>query len=278
MHRTRSLTALAVLTLVSTPLAAQWTQGAFGKIWFKSALFWQKTDQEFSIDGERRTRIGGGESNARAIFTDIIVGIRPDIDVWVQIPFFDFDFTDPAQNLQKTGFGDVRAWVRWQFFGRGKSTPIALRVGAKAPIGDSPIDAQIIPLGEGQWDVEFIGEIGHSFWPAPIYAEVWLGYRARFENTTTRKDPGGEYLYLAEVGVQPTTHSLLKATFDGLFARALKSEGLVTGNKRRIATLQFAGAWRVGPIWPEIGIRIPLSGREFPAGPQFVGGFSTQIR
>ena len=155
---------------------------------------------------------------------------------------------------------------------------MSLRLGAKAPVGDSPIDAQIIPLGEGQWDLEIFGEIGHSFWPFPAYSILWLGYRARFENTETLKDPGGEYVYLAEIGLQPTQETIVKATFDGLFARALRSEGLVTGNKRRIATLQLGGGVKLGPVWPEFAIRIPVSGREFPAGHQFVVGFSAQLR
>lgn len=274
----RGLLAALALTCLAAPAAAQWAQGAPGRVWVKSALFIQVTDEEYSVTGERRTRLGGGESDAKALFTDVIVGLRRDLDLWVQIPFYDFRYRDVASTLDNVGFGDVRAWLRWQFLGMGTSTPVALRLGAKAPIAESPIDAQIIPLGEGQWDLEGFLEVGHSFWPVPAYAEVWLGYRARFANDNTLKDPGGEYVFLAEAGIQPTGHTLLKTSFDGFFARNLRSEGVVTANRRRIATLQFAGAVRAGPVWPEFSVRIPVGGREFPAGIQYVIGISSQIR
>ncbi len=156
---------------------------------------------------------------------------------------------------------------------------MAVRVGAKAPVGSSPLDAQIIPVGDGQWDLEGFAEIGHSFWPAPAYAELWLGYRARFENSEKRKDPGGEYVFLAEVGVNPTARTLLKATVDGFWGRNWLVEGIETGTKRRILQLQFIGAWQLHrPLWTEAGVRVPVSGRNFPTGPQFVFGLSAEVR
>ncbi len=272
---------VAIALLVITPIhaSAQWAQGRAGRVWAKTAVFLQKTDEQFGPIGERQVWLGNGESDARAIFTDIIVGLHPRIDLWLQIPYYDLRFDRPAiGELQTDGFGDIRAWLRWQFASLlGGSTPVALRVGAKAPIGDSPLDAEVIPVGEGQWDLEAFAEIGHSFWPVPAYAELWLGYRARFANTDNDIDPGGEYVYLAEVGVQPSQGTLLKATVDGLIGRGFVQEGFPIATKRRILNVQFAGAVRTGPVWPEVGVRIPLSGRLFPAGPQFVFALSTQF-
>jgi hypothetical protein len=276
------LLAIAVFlsAVVPASAAAQWTQGQPGKVWVKSALYLQKTDRRFDFNGEKVAWLGDGQSDAVALFNDIIIGLRPNLDLWFQIPYFDLEFDQPGvQNLQSRGFGDIRAWLRWRLLNPGGgATPVSLRVGAKAPIGDSPLDAQIVPLGEGQWDFEAFGEIGHSFWPFPAYAELWLGYRARLENTESTRDPGGEFTYLAEAGVQPTSWSLLKTTVDGLFARRLRSEGVVTANARRITTIQFGGAIRAGPFWPEFAVRIPVAGEEFPAGVQYVFGFSSQVR
>ncbi|NIM49801.1 MAG: hypothetical protein GTN62_06030 [Gemmatimonadales bacterium] len=45
---------------------------------------------------------------------------------------------------------------------------------------------------------------------------------------------------------------------------------------RRIITLQLAGGVRaINPLWLEGGVRLPLAGSEFPAGPQLVVGLST---
>jgi hypothetical protein len=270
---------IVLLTAVATAASAQWAQGKAGRVWAKTAVFLQQTDEQFGPAGDRQVWLGNGESDARALFTDVIVGLHPRIDFWLQVPLYDLRFDRPSiGEIKTTGVGDIRAWLRWQFASlMGGSTPVALRVGAKAPVGDSPLNAEIIPVGEGQWDVEAVAEIGHSFWPVPVYAELWLGYRARFANTEKDIDPGGEYLYLAEAGVQPTQRTLLKVTVDGLVGRRFVQEGIRTNTKRRIHNLQFAGAVRTGPVWPEFGVRIPVSGQLFPAGPQFVFALSTQL-
>ena len=270
---------VGLFCLAPAGATAQWAQGAPGKLWVKSAVFLQKTDERYDAVGNRVPWFASGESDSRAVFTDIIVGLRHDLDLWVQIPYFDLRFQDAGNDLRSTGIGDLRAWLRWQFASLGNgSTPLALRVGAKAPIGTNSPDAFVIPLGEGQWDLEAFGEIGHSFWPIPVYAELWLGYRARLENTEKVFDPGGEFVFLAEAGVNPTSGTLLKATIDGFRARRLRADRVLTANKRRITTLQLGGAVRVGPVWPEVGVRIPVAGQDFPAGTQFVFGASARVR
>ena len=118
----------------------------------------------------------------------------------------------------------------------------------------------------------------HSFWPVPVYAILWLGYRVRMENSEQFIDPGNEFVFLGEAGVNPTPDTFLKATFDGFRGERREVDGILTGTQRRIATLQFTGAVRTGPVWPEVAVRIPISGQEFPAGVQFVFGASAQIR
>lgn len=263
----------------ASPAHAQWTQGRAGKVWVKSALFWQRTGQEFDAVGNRRERIDQGTSNSRAVFTDVIVGLHPRLDLWIQVPYLDLAFSSPAEDLRSRGFGDLRAWLRWQPFRIAESTPVTLRVGAKAPLGFAPLDVTIVPLGEGQWDFEIFGEIGHSFWPKPAYAELWLGYRERLANTTTVKDPGAEYVVLAEGGINPSAGTLLKLTLDGFVGRNWIVEGVETSSSRRILTLQLGGAVRtLGPVWVELGGRFPLVGRAFPAGPQLVVALSGQLR
>lgn len=270
---------LAGLCFLPTTASAQWTQGNPGKIWVKSVLFVQKTDERYDANGVRRRYFTNGESDAKAVYTEIIVGLQPNLDLWLQVPYFDLTFRDDVQTLSKTGFGDVRVWLRWNVAKlSGGQTPISIRAGAKAPLGESPIDAQLIPLGEGQWDLEGFAEVGHSFWPAPVYAILWLGYRIRSENADQFVDPGNEFVFLGEAGVNPTPGTFLKTTLDGFRGEARTVDGVVTRSKRRITTLQFTGAVQTGPVWPEFGVRVPLSGQDFPAGIQFVIGISSQIR
>ncbi|MFQ5703461.1 MAG: hypothetical protein ACE5HT_05490 [Gemmatimonadales bacterium] len=267
------------LFLLASPAQAQWTQGRAGRVWVKVAGFRQKTDKRFGVVGERERYLTNGTSDARAVVTDVIVGVQPNLDVWLQVPYFDLRFSDAAQDLRTTGFGDIRAWVRWQPITLFKgSTPLALRAGVKTPIGDSPRDGQIIPVGEGQWDAEVFGEIGHSFWPFPAYGELWLGYRKRYPNGRLLKDPGNEFVFLSEVGWNPREWSLLKVTVDGLRGKRFRSDRILTATKRRLTTLQLAGAVRAGPTWPEFAVRIPLDGRGFiPAGPQYSLAVSARL-
>ena len=62
------------------------------------------------------------------------------------------------------GIGDANVWLRVapvKYL--GIDFPCALRGGVKLPIGSAPIDAEIIPLSEGQTDWEMLEEVGHSF-------------------------------------------------------------------------------------------------------------------
>lgn len=266
------------MALLPTGIAGQWTQGATGRVWWKTAFYSQVTDQRFDFEGKQTEWLGNGKSNAKAVYTDVIIGLTGNLDFWLQVPFFNLQFTADAVDAESVGFGDVRGWLRWRVFNLfDGSTPVSIRAGAKAPIGSSPLNAQVIPLGEGQWDVELFGEIGHSFWPFPAYAELWLGYRFRFENTENLNDPGGEYTYLAEAGVTPGNRALFKVTLDGFEGRRLVSEGFLTATSRNITILQFSGGYRLGPIWPEIGIRIPVRGQEVPAGNQFYFAASARL-
>lgn len=280
MHRPGALFATLLLLSAPEPASAQWTRAKVGGLWVKTAFFFQRTDQRFDETGSRVPWLDMGESDARALYTDIVLGLHRDLDVWLQIPFFDLRFNRDFDPKRTTGFGDARGWVRWKVIDLfNESTPVALRFGAKAPIGSSPLDAEIIPVGDGQWDLEGFAEIGHSFWPAPAYAELWFGYRARFENREKAKDPGGEYVFLTEVGVNPTPRTLVKATLDGFWSRRWIVEGVLTNTKRRILQLQLSAAVGVPrPIWTELGVRFPLGGRNFPAGPQLVAALSATLR
>ena len=264
----RAAVGAAILLMVAGPAFAQWTQGAPGRTWVKTAFFRQNTRQEFSSTGERRERIDQGVADSRVLFTDVIVGLHPRLDLWVQVPYMDLRFENLVDTLRSTGIGDVRAWLRFQAI--AGAWPVTLRAGFKAPVGFNSINVQTIPVGDGQWDLEFFGEVGHSFWPFPAYWELWLGYRARFENEELAKDPGGEYTFLTEAGWNPTSWTLAKVTLDGFVGRNWIVENVQTGFSRSLLTLQLAGAVRAGFVWLEAGGRFPLAGRNITAGAQLV--------
>ncbi len=268
----RAAAGAAILLLAAGPALAQWTRGAPGGTWAKTAFFRQNTSQEFSATGERRERIDQGIADSRVLFTDFAVGLHRRLDLWLQVPYMDLRFENLVDTLQSTGIGDVRGWLRFQAI--SGSWPVTVRTGFKAPVGFNSVDVLTIPVGDGQWDLEFWGEVGHSFWPFPAYWVLWLGYRVRLENEEFAKDPGGEYTFLTEAGWNPTNWTLAKVTLDGFVGRNWVVENVQTGFSRRLLTLQLTGGVRAGFVWLEAGGRLPLAGRNITAGAQLVVALS----
>lgn len=280
MRRAGGITA-AALVFFASGLDAQWAVGR-GEHWVKLSVFHHATEERFDADGDVRPFLGtDARSSSTAVFLDAVYGLHDRVDLWVQLPYFDLHFDDAADDRHSAGFGDVRASLRYAvppLF--GVSVPLALRVGAKAPIRDFPIDAEIIPVGEGQWDLEAIGELGVSFWPTPAYGVLWLGYRWRLENTETTRDPGAEKVLLAELGGRLFGAAGAKLTLDGTFGANGSIQGIRLGQDRReILYLQPALTYALGGGFSlEAGARFPLHGRNHPAGSQLVAALFRRSR
>ncbi len=272
--------ALAVAASAATaPLAAQWPVGQ-GNYWVKASFFHHETTQEFRSNGEKRDFLAvDAESRSRAYFLDALVGVTDRLDVWVQAPYFDLSFDDAAGDRNSTGFGDIRVSARYNLFQlRGGSIPVSARVTAKVPVADLTIDAEVIPVGEGQWDYEAWLESGISLWPLPLYSVVWLGYRWRTLNEETTREPGDEVTFLAEFGGTDWVGGLGgKIVLDGIFGRAGVIQGIQLGpdDRREILYVAPTAIYSFTPeTMLEVALRIPLGGKNFPAGaPLQVGLF-----
>lgn len=250
---------------------AQWPAGR-GSGWVKLTGFSHGTDTQFDAGGDERRIFGSGESESRAVFLDALLGVHDVVDLWLQVPWFDLRFTDVAADREAGGFGDARGFLRYavghHLLG---GVPLSVRVGAKAPLRDFPLDAEIIPVGEGQWDVEAWLEGGRSFHPLPLYAVAWLGYRWRFENEEALTDPGDERLFLVDMGL--TTRPVgAKVVIDGLFGDDPVIQGVRAGQGRReILQVQPEILVHVSErVSFEAGFRQPLHGRSYPAGRQYL--------
>ena len=98
-----------------------------------------------------------------------------------------------------------------------------LKLGIKTPSGEFRAAPEAMSASDGQWDFEVIAQIGRSYWPTPIYANIDLGYRLRETNDTIHHNPDDELIYNAEVGGSPTE----------MLNLALKLEG-ISGAGRRV--------------------------------------------
>lgn len=270
---------VAALATLAAPAAGQWPVGR-GNGWAKLSVFHHRATEEYRPDGQVRPFLNNnGKSESTAIFADVLVGVTERIDVWLQVPYFDLNFVDDTESLHRAGIGDVRLSARVNLLQlRGGSVPISARFTVKAPINDVTIDAQVIPLGEGQWDYEAWLEGGISLWPLPLYSVAWLGYRWRTLNETTTREPGDELTFLAEIGGTQLIGGLGgKVVTEGLFGRPGAIQGVPLGelDRRQIVYIAPTAFYNLtASTILEVAARIPLHGKNFPAGsPLQIGVF-----
>lgn len=246
--------------------------------WIQVALYHHDTTTRFDEQRNNESLFNeGGRSITTSVFLTGVIGVFEGVDVWVQAPFHRLEFNDVVEKRRSTGVGDPRFHVRIDPFtivGSSAPFPLALRGGVKLKGQEFPVDSEIIPLTEGQRDWELILELGHSFFPRPIYAMVWIGYRWRESNTEVRKDPGNELFYLASVGGTLDEWNW-KLSFEGLAGRPSHFFDIpIESSKREFFQILPNIGRSLGPGVLEIGGRFPLSGRNLPSGPAvFIGYF-----
>lgn len=270
--------------------AGAWTlkQGQFR---VKASFFYQKTDERYysrntpcPIDencteaGQRIDFAFDGESRLTALYFDASYGLFDQLELNVQVPYFDISFTDLADpdRDNTTGIGDVRFGARYNVLLKPLVT--TLKVAAKAPTGFFNKDTEAVPIGDGQWDLEFAGQFGKSLWPLQGYLNLDLGYRFRFEpdEATSTLDPGDEFYFRGEAGYNVTHDVLLKLSLQGLFGEKFKQTGLtIEDSEREILYLEPGLYWVVnGPLAFESSVQISLSGKNYPAGQIYSFGVS----
>lgn len=263
--------------MVPAGAAGQWVE-APGAGWIQASLYHHDTREEFGIDRARMPIRNGGHAVATSLYVTGAFGVVPGLDVWAQVPVHRIEYDDFAGARDRSGPGDGRfflraAPLRWL----GSSFPLAVRGGVKLPIGDFPLDAEIIALGEGQRDWELIGEVGHSFYPRPLYLMAWLGYRWREADTELRRDFGDETFFLAALGGS-AGRAQWKLTVEGWDGAAPLIEGIRLENaSREMLQVTPAAGWQVGDGALEVGVRVPLAGRNLPAGPAITVGYFLRL-
>ncbi len=276
--RVQSLLYGCMIAGILVPSAfSQWVEKS-AEGWIQVALYHHNTTTRFDEQGNNESLFNeGGRSITTSVFLTGVVGVVAGVDVWVQTPFHRLEFNDVVENRRSTGFGDPRVHVRIDPFtlaGSSAPFPMALRGGVKLKGQEFPVDSEIIPLTEGQRDWELILELGHSFYPRPIYAMAWIGYRWRESNTEIRKDPGNELFYLASLGGSINGWTW-KFSIEGLAGEPSRFFNIkIESSKRKFFQILPTVGHGLGPGTFEFGGRFPVSGRNLPSGPAvFVGYF-----
>lgn len=285
---------IVALLLPAAAWAGAWTTPG-GTVWAKASWFRQTTGEWYTDIGQpillpdnqlglrpagsRQPYRFDGEYSSTALFLDLRYGLTDALEVGLQVPWFDQSFDDDTRidPPSDRGLSDLRLMGRWRLL----QAPLLLtaKVAVKTPTGEFRNEDGLIPVGEGQWDVDLVIQAGRSLWPAPAYVSAEAGYRIRAANHETARDPGDEWLVLAEAGVAPHPATMLMLKFEGLYGAAgrdfgLRNEALI----KRITYLTPTLAWTVRDVLTiEGAVRVSLAGRNHPAGPQYVLGLSTSI-
>ncbi len=271
----------AVLSLsgaaVPVSISAQWIEPP-GKGWTSLTFYHQDTEQVYNFEGDQGPFPADGHAVGNSTFLTTALGLVDGVDAWAQFSFNRLRFDDVLGQRTSTGPGDVRLYARaspLRLF--GMSTPVAIRAGVKLPVGDFDVGTNLIPLGDGQRDWELMLELGHSFYPNPTYVAAWIGYRWREPSPDDDQAFGDERFFYAAVGGElgPIGY---KVAFDGWYGKTPIFDGLpAPGAKREMLRLSPSLLIPAGPGQFEIGTRLPLAGKNLPAGADLVVGYFTRI-
>ena len=271
---------LIVSELLPTAALAQWVEPP-GRGWMDVSVFHLDTRDAFHSDGDIRAfdPFTRGHAVSTAAFATVAVGLVPGVDAWVQMPFQRLRFDDLGGDRLRTGIGDTRLYLRVQpgrYF--GSAFPLAIRGGAKVPVGDFAVDAEVIPLGDGQRDWELVLELGHSFYPVPAYVSAWIGHRWREENRESRRDFGDEVFFLASGGIESGRlgASLIAEGWDG-GVPVIEGLSIATAS-RSMLRITPSLSYRLGTGSVKAGVQIPLRGTNLPAGNTLVIGYFVRLR
>jgi hypothetical protein len=258
-----------------------------GTLWSKLTVMIQDTGESYigvprlSIPrGQREPNLLNGEYSSRTFFFDAFYGITDHFNIGVQVPFFNQTFEDDELTtlfggpVSSTGFSDIRVFLKHKVTNRPFVS--SLKFGVKAPTGEFENTQGLIPVGEGQWDFDFIVQVGRSFWPFRGYANADVGYRLRMKNDEIERDPGDELFWIAEFGYRWTDKLLAVIKWEGVDGAETTSLGLqLSGDVKKIQYISPAVLFRATETTTiEAGIRFSISGQNYPAGPVFQAGLN----
>lgn len=265
---------LCVLTAgrADRPARGQWTESP-GDGWVQVSVYHQDTKRRFDAGGDVEPIFDEGHAVNTSLYVTGAVGLVRGLDAWIQVPFHRLRFDDVAADRVRTGLGEPRLFLRVDptLFG-GPDWPIAVRGGVKLP-RELTVNAEIIPLGEGQRDWEMMLELGRSFYPAPVYAQAWFGYRWREEHEGANRKPGNETFAFAAIGGQWRNFTW-KFAAEAMNGKPPRSLGLrLSNDQREFVQLLPKVGYRLGPGAVEVGGRIPLWGRNLLSGPALTLGY-----
>jgi hypothetical protein len=254
--------------------------GAIGTLptgagWLQLSFYGRSTDQGFNPRGDRQDFIGGSTFETRSLYLTAAYAAFDGLELWGQVPAHWLSVAGAAGSSDGQGIGDLRAALRISPTLVGYDAPVTVRFGLKLPMERLPVDARVLPLTEGQTDLELSVESGWAAGNLPVYVAGWVGHRWRGENQDERLRPGNELFAHATMGGTAGRFSL-EVGIDAMWGRPPIDQGLEleSAGRRLIQVVPTVGA-DLGPGRLELTTPIDVSGRNLPAGVAFSIGYRT---
>ena len=247
------------------------------RAWGQISFFHQTTEERYFLDGERIPYFFEGRNQTSGLFLDLRYGVLGRLELVLQAPVYRLAFDDLADSRRSTGIADVRAGARFAIL--NGTNVLTAGVAVKFPTGEFVNDAEVVPVGEGQYDVDLTIEAGRSFWPRRAYVSALVGYRLRGANDENGIHPGNELLWLIEGGHKLVSRLSLKAVARGLHGGSSTSFGLdIPTLKREAVYLQPGLVWDLGKERSvELAFPFTVKGRNWPAGLSVGVGFNSRF-
>ncbi len=285
------ITALTVL-LAQMAAAGAWTLEQ-GQMWSKVTVMSQSTEQHYDADGEAVDMPADARYESSQVYFDIRYGVTDQIDLGLQIPYLSNKFVDkdesndvatPPPALEtESGIGDIRGFAKINLVNSADLVG-TLKLGFKAPMGDYREVPEALSITGGQWDFDVVAQLGRSFYPVPVYANVDLGYRWRGEYTDSDPNPdrsytpGAEFVLNAEAGYSPMDKLLVALKYESISGAeydALSNPGQPETLNQSVSYL--APTVLVG-LHPNVSLeaqaRMTVSGNRYFAGSTYGVGLS----
>jgi len=237
-----------------------------GEGWIQLSGYGQRATERFDHLGAREPLLQTTQFQTRSVFVTAAIGLIEGVELWAQVPRHHLSLDARAAGTStSSGLGDFRVALRFGSELFGLELPLAVRVGAKVPGSDFPVDATVLPLTEGQKDAEVSVESGTTLGTLPLYVMGWVGYRWRSEDLDTSYRPGSERFAHVALGGYAGDFTWSVAA-DALWGGAPLIQGiLLTSERRRLIQILPTVGYPVGPGHLEATGQVPLNGRFLPA-------------
>ena len=287
--------ALSIL-LPQMASAGAWTLGK-GQVWSMVTYMSQSTDQHYDADGNAVEISADARFQSQQVNFNVYYGLTDQIDLGLQVPYISNKFIDkdesndvatPPPALEtESGIGDLRGFAKINLLQQAGLVG-TLKLGFKLPVGDYRPVPEALSITGGQWDFDVVAQLGRSFWPVPMYANLDLGYRLRGEYADPAAGeagvidrsytPGAEFVFNAEAGYSPMDKLLVALKYEGIVGAeydAISNPGIPETLSQSVTYLVPTVLVGFHPnVSLEASARMTVSGSRYFAGSTYGVGLS----